>query len=39
MKFTYRNLGAGIDDNCDVRPLAAYSEKNHLEQAGDPRSF
>lgn len=38
-KFTYRNLGAGIDDNCDVRPLAAYSERVHLTQAGDPRSY
>lgn len=38
-KFTYRNLGAGIDDNCDVRPLAAYSERVGLKQEGDARSY
>jgi len=38
-KFTYRKLGAGIDDNCDVRPLAEFSEKNGIIQEGHPRDY
>ncbi len=32
-KLTYRKLGAGIDDNCDMRGVAAYSKKVGLPQA------
>lgn len=38
-KLTYRKLGAGIDDNCDTRTIAAYSQKVGLSQAGSPRDY
>jgi hypothetical protein len=38
-KFTYRNLGAGIDDNCDTRVIAAYSKKVGLKQEGNPTGY
>ena len=31
-KATYRRLGAGIDDDCDARPMMAYSDKAGLAQ-------
>lgn len=33
-KFTYRKLGAGIDDSCDTRPMLAYSDSVGLPQKG-----
>jgi hypothetical protein len=30
-KVTYRKLGAGIDDSCDVRPILAYAEANGID--------
>jgi hypothetical protein len=33
-KGTYRKLGAGIDDDCDTRPMVAYSDKVGLPQKG-----
>ncbi|MDP3785648.1 MAG: TonB-dependent receptor [Undibacterium sp.] len=39
LKFTYRTLGAGIDDTCDTRLIAAYSQKAGLTQAGVPRDY
>nr|WP_314861685.1 TonB-dependent receptor [uncultured Undibacterium sp.] len=39
MKFTYRNLGAGIDDTCDTRLIADYSKKAGLKQDGVPRDY
>lgn len=39
LKFTYRSLGAGIDDICDTRLIAAYSKKAGLTQAGSPRDY
>ncbi|MFZ6799038.1 TonB-dependent receptor [Undibacterium sp. Di24W] len=38
-KFTYRNLGAGIDDDCDTRVIAAYSKKVGLKQEGNPTGY
>ncbi|MEN9866318.1 MAG: hypothetical protein RL748_1908 [Pseudomonadota bacterium] len=33
VKATYRKLGAGIDDNCDTRPIQAYLDTNHIDGA------
>jgi outer membrane receptor protein involved in Fe transport len=30
-KFTYRKLGAGIDDSCDIRPLYDFAVKNGID--------
>ncbi len=38
-KFTYRDLGAGIDDSCDTRIIAEYSAKNGIKQEGSPRDY
>jgi hypothetical protein len=32
-RFTYRKLGAGIDDTCDWRLLAAFAEANNIPTA------
>jgi hypothetical protein len=33
-KATYRKLGAGIDDNCDTRPMMDYSAAHNIPQSG-----